>query len=142
MLPAVAGLFIASGLTGGCRDIVAPQATAWEGDLQPVGPAQVQGSVAVLSRSGRSETSIQILDADPGATYRWRIRSGSCQDGGDVIGGSAVYPALMPDPTGTAESDAVLSRGLDPEGSYAAWVFQVADVEEELVACGEILRLT
>lgn len=139
---AAAGLFVASGLISGCRDISGPARTAWEGDLQPIGPAQVQGSVAVISQFGRSETSIQIVSAEPGATYSWRILSGSCQDGGAIVGGSAVYPALVPDPSGTAEGQTILSRELDPEGSYAAWLFLVVSgAEEELIACGPLERL-
>jgi hypothetical protein len=142
MLPVVAGLFVASGSIGGCRDISGPQDTAWEGELQPLGLAQVRGSAAVVSGRGRAQTSIQILDAEPDATYGWHIRSGSCQDAGDVIGGSAVYPVLVPDQTGTAESDAVLSSELDPEGSFAAWVFlSVSDTQDEPNACGAIVRL-
>jgi hypothetical protein len=138
-----AGLLIASGLTGGCRDISGPVSTAWEGDLLPTGPLQLQGSVAVVSRLGRSETSIQISSAEPGATYSWRIRSGSCQDGGAVVGGTAVYPEIVPDPSGTAEGGTVLSRELDPGGTYAAWLFRVvAGPMEELIACGEIRRLS
>jgi hypothetical protein len=141
LLPLAAGLFFASLLTGGCRDVVGLQDTAWEGELQPLGPAQLHGSVAVVSGRGRAQTSIQILDAEPDATYAWQIRSGSCQDAGDVMGGSAVYPVLVPDPTGTAESGAVLSSELDPEGSFAAWVFPISDTDDEPSACGAIVRL-
>jgi hypothetical protein len=138
-----AGLLIASAPIGGCRDISGPVSTAWEGELQPTGLLPLQGSVAVVSRLGRSETSIRISGAEPGATYSWRIRSGSCQDGGAVVGGTAVYPEIVADPSGTAEGGTVLSRELDPGGTYAAWLFEVAaGPTEELIACGEILRLS
>jgi hypothetical protein len=58
-----------------------------------------------------------------------------------VIGGVAVYAALVANSTGTAESGAVLSRELDAGGAYAAWLSQATGVEDVLVACGEILRL-
>jgi hypothetical protein len=140
LLPVLAGLF-AAGLTAGCRDLVAPQSTAWEGDLQPIGPEQIRGSVAIISRSGRSETSIHVEQAEAGATYNWRVRSGFCQVPGDVIGGEAVYAALVANSTGIAEGSAVLSRELDAGGAYAAWLSQATGVEDVLVACGEILRL-
>lgn len=140
LLPVLAGL-LAAGLTAGCRDLVAPQSTAWEGELQAIGAEQLQGSVAIVSRSGRSETSIQIDQAEPGATYNWRVRSGSCQVQGAVIGGEAVYAALVANSTGTAEGGAILSRELDADGAYAAWLSQNTGVEDVLVACGDILRL-
>ena len=142
--PAPAGCLIMAALClSGCSDIVAPTRSGWEGELEPVPPAEVRGSVAVISQSGRSETSILITNAVPGETYSWRIRSGSCDTSGDVVGGAAVYPPLSPDDTGEAEGQTTLSRELEPGNTYAALVFLSPAVgDAELVACGELARLT
>jgi hypothetical protein len=138
----IACALVSSGTSWGCSDITLPQRTAWEGELQSLPPAQVGGSVAVLSQSGRSETSILITGAQREATYAWRIRTGSCEAGGDVVGGVAIYPTLSPDASGQAEGETILSRQLDRDGTYATWVFQVLEDAEEPAACGSLARLS
>lgn len=136
-----AGLIMAPGALNGCSATVTGPTIAWEGALEPVRPAVVHGSVAVLSGSGRSEASISIIDGEPGVSYRWRIHSGSCQAAGDVVGGRAAYPVLSPGSSGQAGADASLSAALDPDREYAAWVLLDADDgHEEDMACGELLR--
>lgn len=136
------GLVVVLGTLSGCAEAITNPATAWEGVLQPVLPAVVHGSVAVLSETGRSEASILIRDGKPGASYRWRIRRGSCEIAGDIVGGRAQYPVLSPGPSGEAGADASLSRMLDRDGEYAGWVqLEFVAGQEEEVACGELVRL-
>lgn len=137
---AAAAILLAA--AGACSDATEPEQSVWQGELQPLPPATVGGSVAVASRFGRSETSILIKDALPGTTYNWRIRAGSCTAAGDVVGGGAVYPALSPGGSGEAGAETTLSRQLDPQETYAAWVFDGTDGDPgEPAACGQLLRL-
>ncbi len=125
-----------------CSSATVPLATTWEAQVEPLSPGGVKGSVAVLSQAGRASTSIQITRAQPDAVYAWRIESGGCPGGGDVVGGLAVYPELVPGPQGSASGETVLSRELEPDGTYAARVFgRSEEGGEEARACG-ILRRT
>ncbi len=125
-----------------CSDAVLPLLTAWQAELKPVSPVQrVTGQVAVLSQPGRSETTIQITGADEGVTYAWRILTGTCGSQGDVVGGRASYPQLLAGADGVATGETVLSRELNPEGEYAAWMFRlVAGGGETAAACGVLRR--
>ncbi|MDP2958646.1 MAG: hypothetical protein Q8N53_19635, partial [Longimicrobiales bacterium] len=122
---------LALALVGGlgpaaCSDAVLPLVTAWQANLQPVSPAQrVSGQVGVLSQAGRSAPSISITRADEGVTYSWRILTGTCGSKGDVVGGRASYPQLKPGADGVATGETTLSRELNPEGEYAAWLFRL-----------------
>lgn len=133
-------LLLAAGAA--CSDAVLPQITTWEGDLRPIGPSQrASASLAVLSQSGRAGVSIQMVGGDPDVTYAWRIVDGSCQAPGEVVGGRAVYPALETGAQGSASGETVLSRELDPEGSYAGWLYRVGSGGTETVAaCGALQR--
>ena len=138
---------LAAALVGGlclvaCSDAVLPLLSTWQADLQPVSPAQrVSGQVGVLSQAGRSATTIQITRADEGVAYAWRILTGSCGSRGDVVGGRAAYPQLQVGADGVASGETVLSRELNPEGEYAAWLFRLAAGGGEAdAACGLLRR--
>ncbi|HSW31035.1 MAG TPA: hypothetical protein VLH75_16240 [Longimicrobiales bacterium] len=133
---------VLAALAAACTDAVLPVLTTWQATLQPTSPAQrVLGEVAVLSQSGRAETSIKIFRSDPGVTYAWRILTGACGVQGDAVAGRAVYPQLEAGSDGVAEGRTTLSRELDAEGSYAAWLFQRgAGGTESVAACGVLQR--
>jgi len=133
---------VVGGIAGACSDAVLPQLTTWQASLQPVSPVQrVMGEVAVLSQSGRADTSIKISRSDPGVLYAWRILTGSCAAQGDAVAGRAVFPELEAGADGVAEGRTTLSRELDPEGSYAAWLFRIAaGGSESAAACGALRR--
>jgi hypothetical protein len=118
-----------------------PLLTTWEAEVEPVRTAGVRGSLAVVSQSGRATISIQLVRGEAGVTYSWRLESGTCPDGGEVVGGRAVYPPLTPGLEGSADGDTVVSRELDPEGSYVARVFRILQSSgEDLEGCGELRR--
>jgi hypothetical protein len=100
----------------------------------------VVGDVVVLSQSGRADASITISRSEPGATYSWRILSGSCSSQGATFVGRAVFPQLTAGSDGVASGQASLSRELDPGGAYAAWLFQLAAGGAESVAACGVLR--
>jgi hypothetical protein len=126
----------------GCSDAVLPLVTAWLAELRQVSPAhRVSGQVGVLSQPGRSETTIQITGADEGVTYAWRILTGTCASKGDVVGGRASYPRLQIGADGAASGETTLSRELNPEGQFAAWLFRLAVGGAETdAACGVLRR--
>lgn len=140
-VPGVAAAFFAAACLAGCADAVLPRLTTWQASLQPMSPAQrVVGDVVVLSQSGRADASITISRSGPGAAYSWRLLVGSCGAQGAAIVGRAVFPQLTAGADGIASGQASLSRELDPDGAYAAWLFQVATGGAESAAACGVLR--
>jgi hypothetical protein len=137
-------MLVASTLTvGGCSlDVAQPDLTSWQADLQPILPAPETASVAVVSRSDRADTSIAMSGGEPGTTYRWGIRVGSCQAEGEAVGGPGLYPTLTANASGQAGVDAVLSRTLNPGTAYTAWLYRVEAEDGDVpVACGALQRV-
>ena len=115
---------------------VAP--TKWSGALTPVGGGTITGTVGAVSSAGRTEITVQIRKATPGATYGWRIDTGTCSGSGEIQGGAAQYPVLTPDPAGTASADAGIASLFSSGSQYAARVFAADGGSEDIVACGEL----
>jgi len=131
-------LLLAAGLTA-CAAPVDLGQTAWQADLTG-GPGGITGSVAAVAVSDRTTVSIAIQRALSGQQYAWRIQLGDCQAEGATLGGAATYPSLLPDQSGGAEAEALLSQALRT-GPYAARVFQVqAGGAQTLAACGVLQR--
>ncbi len=122
------------GVLVSCSSSTGPLLTRWEGNLLPVFPSTVGGRVAAVTQFGRTEASIQIQEAEPEVTYGWRIDSGTCQEQGDLQGGTASYAPLTPGAGGTATADAVLAEVFRAKDTFAARVF--LKESGEVVACG------
>lgn len=129
-------------LMSGCGSITEPLVTRWEGNLEPIFPSAVSGQVAAVSQFDRTQASIQIERGEVGVTYRWHIESGDCQGNGQIQGGVAVYPQLVPNEVGTAGGETTLSTVFEPKSVFAARVFRVLEGEsEQVVACGDLREL-
>ncbi|MFC1791078.1 hypothetical protein ACFL0I_01250 [Gemmatimonadota bacterium] len=125
-----------------CKGSTEPALSQWEATLVPEPAGDVSGRVVALSQPARTEISILIEIAEAGATYRWRIHSGTCQSDGDMLGGAAQYPALNPGEGGSAEAQAVISSTLRSGAEYSARVSLAEEGgPEEMVACGNLLQV-
>ncbi len=125
-----------------CSDSTGPVFTLWEGDLQPLPTSTLEGSVAAASQFGRTEASIELRQAEAGATYGWRIESGSCQAPGEIQAGPAVYPPMTADEAGTASEDAVIGVVFKSNSRIIARVFRTLGAGgEEILACGEFREI-
>ncbi len=126
----------------GCSSVTQPLFTRWEGNLEPVFPSAVSGQAAAVSQFDRTQASIQIERGEVGVTYRWHIESGDCQGNGQIQGGVAVYPQLVPNEAGTAGGEATLSTVFEPASVLAARVFRVLEGGlEQVVACADLREL-
>ena len=126
-------------LVVGCESSIEPTLTTWEGNLAPVFPSTVAGQVAAVSQFGRTQASIQIMEADPEVTYGWRINSGTCEQEGLIRGGVAAYEPLYPGDLGSDEASAVLGVVFRDGETLAARVYRPdGDSGETVVACGEL----
>ncbi len=126
-------------LLGGCSSVTEPLFSRWAGNLEPILPSAVSGQVAAVSQFGRTQASIQIERGEVGVTYRWHIESGDCRGSGQIQGGVAVYPQLVPNEVGTAGGETTLSTVLESNSVFAARVFRVLEGgSEQVVACGDL----
>lgn len=132
----------------GCSlDVQQPQATLWEGQLQATGEGpNLTGSAAAVSRSSSTEAGIEVTGGEAGDRWTWRLREGTCERPGPVLGSSASYPVLeaaestdpeAPSPVVTASGETVLSATLDPDGSYHATLAAESD-PDVVLACGDL----
>ncbi|MFV2007668.1 MAG: hypothetical protein ACC667_09485 [Longimicrobiales bacterium] len=126
-------------LLSGCSSLTEPLFTRWAGDLEPILPSAVSGQVAAISQFGSTQASIQIERGEAGVSYRWHIESGDCQGNGQIQGGVAVYPQLVPNEVGTAGSEATLSAVFESNSVFVARVFRSLEGgSEKVVACADL----
>lgn len=102
-------VLLAAAALGGCDNSTAPVVTTWRATLVPVLPYTVSGRAAALTQAGRTQISITIEDADAEVPHAWRVESGTCADPGDLQGGLASYPTLVPSMAGAAEAEASIA---------------------------------
>lgn len=128
----------------GCSiDVSEPSSTHWLATLQSIPPAVESGSVAVLSFSDVSETSAAMTGGEPGLSYAWNLRTGTCGAQGTVLAGEAVYPLLVPGTGGEADDEATVVGSLRRGSDYAAWLYRVTETDDRIpVACGRLIEQT
>ena len=136
------GVAVLSLLVGSCSTGTEPLYTFWEGDLSPVPPANVTGTVVAVTQFGRTEASVEIRLGQPESLYGWRIDSGTCEQDGLLQGGIASYPLMETDEAGAATEDALLSNKFRPGNRYAARIYRPLEGgEQEVVACGDLTEV-
>lgn len=139
------GLLVALAVAAsGCSiDVSDPSSTRWQATLQSIAPAIEAGSVAVLSFSDFSETSAAMTGGEPGASYAWNVRTGTCSEEGTIFAGEAVYPLLVPGPSGEADDETTVAGTLRSGSDYAAWLYRLTATDERIpVACGQLIERT
>lgn len=138
---ALAALALVSAMLTACSSSTSPSVTLWEGALAPVPPSSVSGQAAAVSQFGGIQASIEIRQATPGTTYRWRLAQGTCAAPGRVVGGEALYPVMAVDEDRTAQRQTTLPGELSNGGSYVTLVLRVGEGDvEERVACGALVQ--
>lgn len=123
----------------GCSDSTGPILTLWEGTLSPIPPSQVSGTTAAVTQFGRTEISIDITLAEPGIVYTWRVEESTCQSGGPIQDGPAVYPPLEAEEGGTASASIFLTSQFKSGSQLAVKVFRPEGGSgERMVSCGTL----
>jgi len=122
-----------------CSDSTAPLYAFWQGDLSPVRTSTVVGRVVAVTQHGKTDIGINIQDAEPGATYGWRVELGTCGGTGKIQGGPASYPPLVPSQGGAASAEASVASLFKPGRQFAGKVYRSGEGGgEEIVACGDL----
>ena len=115
----------------------------WEGTLVPLGDHMETGLAAAVTQFGRTEASVEIRQAEADALYGWYLQNGTCDMGGNILGGVASYPLVQTDEAGTGNMSALVSTRLRPGSAYAVRVYRPLDSGEEMpVACGNLQEST
>jgi hypothetical protein len=126
-----------------CTSTTEPVTTFWDASLQPVLPATVSGTVAALTRAGRTQLTISIEGAEAEVPHIWRVESGTCAAPGTLQGGVASYPTLTPGPGGSADAEASIAEVFRSGEQFAARVLRTPETgPEEVVACGDLVETT
>ena len=125
-----------------CTSVTAPLFTSWEGTLQPIFPNVEGGRVAAVTQFGRTQASILFQEGDPEITYGWRINAGTCQEEGEIQGGRAAYPPLVPSEVGSTSAEVTLSTEFKNGRQFSGRVYiQGAGGSDQVVACGELEQI-
>lgn len=93
--------------------------TIWNGVLQPEPDyAGLSGQAGALSRVDGTLATIIIQGAQPGASFAWGLRIGTCDDPGTQIGPDTDYPELVAGGTGEVTENAALGPRLSIDQNY------------------------
>ena len=112
--------------------------TLWNADLQPESAYPgLSGQAAAVSQIDGTRVSILLLGADPGASFVWGLRLGTCETPGQQIGADTEYPELVVDSQGEATEDASLGIQLALEQSYHVDA-RVPAPDDSRVLCGDL----
>jgi len=131
-------VLVLCGVLAACNTSTTPVVTTWQAQLTATNlHDRLTGNVAVVSERDRFNAGIQVKNAPAEANLTWQLRTGTCDQPGDILGGLAVYPALMTDTLGLASAQAVVGASLRADGQYEA---SIMDAGAVTLACGELVR--
>lgn len=119
----------------------APQA-AWAATLEGKEGRKVSGRATAAPSADGAGTEITVsIDGDtPGATRPWHVHSGTCRQGGGVVGGPRAYPPLVVDIKGQSRGSATIAVPLADTAAYYVNIHDSAAAMSIIVACGDLRR--
>jgi hypothetical protein len=133
-------VLLATGMAS-CSPTVLPTATLWSANLRQEGSGGIQGTLGVVSQNGSTRASMSLTFGQSGITYLWRIATGDCASEGEIVGGRAAYPPLVPGDSGGDAEYAVLAGELTSGGSYAARILEdTGNGSEQVAACSALVQ--
>lgn len=125
----------------GCGDSTGPLITAWKATLVAVRPYEVRGRAAALTQAGRTQATISIEGADSGVPHAWRIERGTCAAPGELQGGPASYPVLLPGGSGSASAEASIANLFHSGQSFIVRVLRSPEGETpQTAACAAFVE--
>jgi len=100
-----------------------------------------EGSALIRSGLGQTLVSVQVRDAEPGASFGWMVRSGSCATSGiPVASDTSVFATLFADGFGEATATVVLNGNLVDSLDYAVEILDADDPIAPPLGCGNLQR--
>ena len=109
----------------------------WKATLKGQGMnMSVKGSARALYSEGRTNVTLNLENATPGATYMWDVREGKCGSSGMMVGDSMSHPTITIGSDGKASTTVTLMARLDEAKNYSVSVYG-SDMSM-VIACGNL----
>jgi hypothetical protein len=146
----VLAIFLGIAPAGCDVDSVAPpQEVAWSAEVLPLpsedpeNTVNFSANVAMVAREGETSISIGLKDAEPGTTFGWTVRTGTCSQAGFSLDTDpGAFPDLVANALGTAESDIVLAGRVPDNESYAAEILGDPAAGLLILGCSEMVKVS
>jgi hypothetical protein len=110
----------------------------WSGSLSAQTGYTVTGAFKAFVKDGRTNVTVNIQNATPGAQLPWHIHEGSCGNDRGIVGGAAAYRPLMVGSNGAATGSADVGVSLDEAKDYFVNVHATSTNLQTIVACGDL----
>ena len=115
----------------------------WGGKIMGQGAwASLSGTSRALVAEGKTQLTITIENAQPGANFTWVVREGKCGEAGMVVGVASSYMALAVDSQGKAGTTTEIAARLDEAKDYVVELYAAsidpATGRPAVAACGDL----
>lgn len=115
----------------------------WGGRIRGQGQwSGITGESRALVAEGRTQLSVTIQGAPPGANLTWVVREGRCGERGEIVGMASWYSTLSVGSDGRAGATQNLAARLDEAKDYVVELYssQMDPVTNrpQVVACGDL----
>ena len=98
----------------------------------------ISGNAGALVAEGRTNATISIRGAQPGAVHPWHLHLGRCGSGGAIVGDAGAYTPLTVGNDGTAQGSATVMVRLEESSEYHVNVHLSPSQPETIIACGNL----
>lgn len=116
-----------------------PVRGSWIGEIEAVGDHGHSGfTTASLLSAGGTRVNVTLTGGSMGGRHPWRVRTGACGSGGEVIGDPEAYPPMEPNARGNASATATIGVDLDPDSEYHVTLHTSPEDLDTIVGCGEL----
>ena len=119
------------------KDVISNRVGDWDASLKSRNGSSVVGTVKAQSVGVGTGINISIQGSTASAQHLWHLHTGTCDNGGPIVGSMGNYPTLSADPNGSGSSNATVGVALRENESYAVNVHRSAS-DLTVVACGEL----
>lgn len=101
-----------------------------------------EGSAEIRSGLGQTQVTLQVREAEPGSTFGWTVRSGTCTTSGiPVAANLSVFQTLVANEFGEVTATVVLNGNVVPTQNYVVEVLEADDPTAPPLGCGNLLRV-
>lgn len=123
----------------GLTDVEGPRAVGYEGSFEAVAPdLVVTGDAAAVTQFGETQASVLLSGLEPDTEFRWFLRTGPCDGGGEPVVHPSVFPELSTDSTGDGTQEARWGGELEDDAEYSVDLFDGSVEDGERLACADL----
>lgn len=130
----------ASNTPAGGNTTSMPAAPAdWSAALVAGNGSTVKGDLRIESSSAGYVANFALSGSAPGAEHLWHIHTGTCANGGPIVGTMSAYPVLKVGPDGKAAATAKVGATLTDGGAYIVNVHRSA-ADMSVLVCAPLKK--